>query len=340
MQLTARLELRQDLQYASLDVHGEFDQGAAEPLRDAAQHARARVLGAVDGVPEAHDPLPRQDAFADPGVDAVRGADGVEGVQGPAGRAAVQWPGERSDGADEAGGEIGSGGGDDAGGEGGGVEAVVHGGDQVLLDGPYARRVGLGTGHHVEVVGRVRQVVARFHGREPLAQPVQRGEQRGHGGARGERVGPAAAGVDVVQRAASRGGAEQGERGAQPRERAGERAGPGDGGQGVTDVVGQVAQGGGLGGERRALLGVGEGAVAHQVPDILEAAVLGQFDGRVLAVVVEALAPSDVAQRGLGDDDARESAGHVDRLVGRVRRGGRHVRSPSSVFSIDPTVYA
>ncbi|CAO0829808.1 hypothetical protein SMICM17S_08279 [Streptomyces microflavus] len=51
------------------------------------------------------------------------------------GRSAVQRSGERSDGGDQAGGQVGAGGGDDAGGERGGVEAVVDGGDQVLLDG-------------------------------------------------------------------------------------------------------------------------------------------------------------------------------------------------------------
>jgi hypothetical protein len=45
------------------------------------------------------------------------------------------------------------------------------------------------------------------------------------------------------------------------------------------------------------------------MPDVLEAALLGEFDGRVLAVVVEALAPSDVTQRGV--DDAPESARYV-----------------------------
>ena len=78
---------------------------------------------------------------------------------------------------------------------------------------------------------------------------------------------------------------------------------------------------------------VGQRAVEQQVPDVLELPLLGQLDGRVLAVVVEALLPSYVADLGLGNDQAFQAwrrvfhAGHS--LVGQHRR--RHRRRPESV---------
>lgn len=48
------------------------------------------------------------------------------------------------------------------------------------------------------------------------------------------------------------------------------------------------------------------------MPDVLEAAGLREFDGRVLAVVVKALASPYVTDLGVGDDDARESPRYVD----------------------------
>ena len=51
----------------------------------------------------------------------------------------MQRAAQRAEGGDDARAEVGAGRGDDAGGEGGGVEAVVDGGDEVLLDRP---RVG------------------------------------------------------------------------------------------------------------------------------------------------------------------------------------------------------
>ncbi|GAA3041553.1 hypothetical protein GCM10020000_20360 [Streptomyces olivoverticillatus] len=171
---------------------------------------------------------------------------------------------------------------------------MVDGGDQIALDRTGSAGVRFRTREHVQVVGGIRQVVARCDGLEPLAQPVQGGEQGGDGRAGGERVGGAPGGVDVVQRAQARGGSQQGERGAQPGQRSGHGTGAGDARQCVAHLRGEVAQGRGLGGEGGALGGVREEAAGHQVPDVFEGAALGELDGGVLAVVVEALGAADV----------------------------------------------
>ncbi len=140
---------------------------------------------------------------------------------------------------------------------------------------------------------------------------MQGGQQGRYGGAGGQRICGPAVGVEVVDRAEAGTGAEQGERGAQPGQGAGEPGGPGQGRQGVLDLPGQSAQGGDLGREGGAPGGVGrERAAEHQVPHVFEAAGGGELDGRVLAVVVEALPAPDVAQPGFGDHDSREAAGY------------------------------
>ncbi len=327
MQLTAGLELGQQLFDPRLHLYGEFHQRPTELLGNAAQHPGARVLGAVDGVTESHDPVAAQDAVTNPGVDAVGCADGVEHVQGPAGRTAVQRPGERADGTDEAGREVGAGGGDDPCGEGRGIEAVVDGGDQICLDRPHLFRLRHVAGEHVEVVGGVTEIRARLDGLLSLAEPVERGDQGRYGGAGGERIGATAVGVDVIERPEAGRRTEQRERSAQPGERAGERTGTGECGQRVTYGRRQRTQSGGLRPESSKLRRVGQLAVQHQVPDVLEGAGRRQLDGGVLAVVVKALDAPDVTQLGLGDDDARKPTGRVDRCV---RLGARHGCSPRS----------
>jgi hypothetical protein len=52
------------------------------------------------------------------------------------------------------------------------------------------------------------------------------------------------------------------------------------------------------------------------MPDVLEGACLRELDGRVLAVVIEPLAPPDVPDLGVGDDDAGESSWYVDEWGG------------------------
>lgn len=157
---------------------------------------------------------------------------------------------------------------------------MVDGGDQVLLDRPRGDRVGLLAGEHVEVVGGVRQVRPGFDGLQPLPQPVQCGQQGRYGGAGGQRVLGPVLGVEVVDGAEARGGAEQREGGPQACERAGGRGGPGEGGQGFAYRAGQRAQGGGLGGEGGPFGGTGgQRAAEHQVPDVLEGPARGELDG-------------------------------------------------------------
>lgn len=80
VEFAARFQLGEDGLHLAFHLDGEGDAWAAEVLGDVAQHAGAGVLGAVDGVAEAHDAVAGEDAFTDPGVDAVGSADGVEGV--------------------------------------------------------------------------------------------------------------------------------------------------------------------------------------------------------------------------------------------------------------------
>lgn len=263
---------------------------------------------------------PHEHPLADPAVDAVGGADGVQGVEGAAGRTSVQRPGQCADGGHQAGRDVRSGGGHDTAGEGGGVEAVVDGGDQILLHRADPVGVRHGTGQHVEVVGRVGQVVAGFHRFETLAEPVESGQHGGDGGTGGQCVAAATLRVDVVHGPEACRGAEQGERRTQPGEGTGRRARPGYGGQGVADLGGRPAQPGGTGGELGAGRRAGQLALGHQVPDVLEAAGPRQLDRRVLPVVVEALSAPDVTERGIRDDDTGEAPGDVERCGG----GGRH----------------
>jgi hypothetical protein len=99
----------------------------AELLRGAAQDAGARVLGAVDAVPEAHEALLAVEQPLDV-LDRVAALlDLVEHRQHAEGAPPCSGPGQRADGAGDRGGGVGAGGGDDAGGEGGGVHAVLGG---------------------------------------------------------------------------------------------------------------------------------------------------------------------------------------------------------------------
>ena len=51
-------------------------------------------------------------------------------------------------------------------------------------------------------------------------------------------------------------------------------------------------------------------SVEHQVPHVLERALLSEVDSRVLPVVVEPLLASHVTDLGIGDDDPGQSTGH------------------------------
>ena len=105
-----------------------------ELLRDALEDARARILGAVDAMAEAHDPLAAAERVGDPLLRVARLGDRVEHRQHARGRAAVQRARERADRRRERGAGVGSGRGDDPRREGRRVETVLGGADPVRVD--------------------------------------------------------------------------------------------------------------------------------------------------------------------------------------------------------------
>ena len=64
--------------------------GGAELLGGLAQRAGAGVLGAVDAVAEAHDPLPASEQVGDVAVGVAEFRDGVEHGEDARGGAAVE----------------------------------------------------------------------------------------------------------------------------------------------------------------------------------------------------------------------------------------------------------
>ena len=80
-----------------LERLGDLDARRAELLRRAPQDPRARILGAVDAVAEAHDPLAAREQLLDVRLGIARLRDGVEHRQHARRRAAVQRAGERAD---------------------------------------------------------------------------------------------------------------------------------------------------------------------------------------------------------------------------------------------------
>src|SRR5664280_1588727 len=125
------LQLGEHVDGGLLDLLGELDQGAAERGGHLTEEARARVVGLVDAVTEAHYPIAPRHRFADPPLGPVGGADAVQHVERAARRATVQLARQGADGPTDCGGQVGTGRGDDPGREGGGVESVVDGQHQV-----------------------------------------------------------------------------------------------------------------------------------------------------------------------------------------------------------------
>ncbi|NIH82143.1 hypothetical protein FHX46_004673 [Amycolatopsis viridis] len=310
VQFAARFQLGQDLHHPPLDGGGEVDEVAAEAERDVPQQHRTRVLRPVNGVPEAHDAVTGGDAGTHPVVDAVRGADLVEARQGAVGCAAVQRPAERAERGGDGRHQVRAAGGHHACGEGRGVEPVVHGGDQVLLDGPRVLGRRFRTGHEVQPVGCRPEVGARLERILPGAEAVQRGQDRRRHRADEHRVSLAALRIGVPQRWQVPRRGEHGQGGAQPGQ--GVIAGAGDQRQEFAHFRRQDAQRCQFLGEAGAFLGFGETALQEQEPDVLGGLGPGQVDGRVLPVVVKAFAPAHVSQLGGGDDDVPQSGGHVD----------------------------
>ena len=275
-----------------LDRAGELDQLAAELLRRLAQHARARVVGAVDGVAEAHDPLAR----ARPGRAPSRRSGPASPISSSAssarlGRAAVQRartarrapptrrpptsaPVEATTRAVN-------------------VEALKPWSTVAIEVRSTARAcsgVGLGAGASCRASSR--RCRARTRGERARA-PAGAGAAR-PGSSASRRTGAARRPAGWPGRCPTAGagprGAGEGERGAQAARAAG-AAGRGDQRAAAARDARRAARAARpISAANAARLGgVGQRAVDHAGPDVLEAAGAGQVDGGVLAVVVEAL---------------------------------------------------
>src|SRR5207302_8699254 len=92
-------------------------------------------------------------------------------------------------------------------------------------------------------------------------------------------------------------------------------------------LLGDLAEGPDLFVEGLALGRRREVAPVQQVPHVLEGPLLGELDRVVLAVVVEALQPADVAELGLGHDRALQPAGASTASCSTGRILARRIRS-------------
>ena len=214
VQLAAGLELGEDLDdpraRPARPARPARRAVAAEPLGDLAQQPRARVLGAVDGVAEAHDPVAGQrPARRTQRVDPVRRCRSRPAgpAPGSARRRAAARTARRCAPTRQAR-DVGAGRGDHPGGERRGVEAVVDGraSGTARRPGPCSA-VGSLAGEHREVVRGVAEVGrAGSSGSRPWPQPVQRG-QHASAPRRRARARPARRSrrCQVVDRRAARG---------------------------------------------------------------------------------------------------------------------------------------
>jgi hypothetical protein len=106
----------------------------AQLARGAAQDAGARVLGAVDAMPEPHQPLAAVQRVLDPALGVARALHPVKHLQHARRRAAVQRTGQRPDRRAQRRRDVGAGRGDDARGERRGVHPMLGRADPVRVD--------------------------------------------------------------------------------------------------------------------------------------------------------------------------------------------------------------
>ena len=113
----------------------DLDARRAELLRRPPEHARARVLGAVDAVAEAHQALAAVEQLLDVALGVAAAAATSSSIGSTrAGAPPCSGPGERADGRRERGRAVGAGRGDDARRERRRVQAVLGGADPVRVD--------------------------------------------------------------------------------------------------------------------------------------------------------------------------------------------------------------
>ncbi len=133
-------------------------------LGDATQAKRARVVGAIDAVTEAHDAAPGRELCLGPGGCILRRADRIQHIENRTRRTAVQRSRKRADGGRDGSADISAGRRRDATGERGSVQSVVDGENQVRLDS--AQVVGGRTlaGDAPEITLSIAQVFGLAHG--------------------------------------------------------------------------------------------------------------------------------------------------------------------------------
>ncbi len=173
-----------------LELLGRLQARGVDLLGGATQHSRAGVLGPVDAVAEAHQPLAAVEQVLHVALGVALALDAVEHVQHPRGRAAVQRAAQRAHGAAQRGGNVGARGGDHPGGEGGRVHAVLGGRDPVGVDGLDVARVGLAAPADEEALGDRSRLVDLQLGDGRAADAASRlgDERQRHDRAAGEVV--------------------------------------------------------------------------------------------------------------------------------------------------------
>ena len=255
---------------------------------------------------------PRADRVADPRLGAVGRADGVERVEGPARRAAVQRARQRAERGHDRGADVGAGRRHDPRGERRRVEAVVdaRGSGTARSRAPRAR-IGLLAGRACRGSWRAWPRSARGAiGVLPRRSRCSAGDQRrASRRPAAARCGGASAGIGVEvgrhaldrgEHATARCAAPPAGRARPPamrRQHASRRRRAG-----AAAAATSAANG-------RALGRVGSSPSNSRYQTSSNVRPLGELDGRVLAVVVEALEAADVAELGVGDDHALEAAG-------------------------------
>ena len=136
-----------------LERLGDLVARSVELLRRTAKHAGARVLGAVDAVAEAHQPLAGVEQLLDVGGGVAGLLDLFDHGEHAGRGATVERAAHGADGTGEGGGDVGTGRGDDAGGEGRGVHAVLGRRGPVGVDRVGVLGVGLALPADQELLG-------------------------------------------------------------------------------------------------------------------------------------------------------------------------------------------
>ena len=292
-----------------LERLGHLDARRADLLGGAAQHPGARVLGPVDAVAEAHQPVAAVEQLLHVALGVARLGHVVEHLEHARGRAAVQRPRQRADRAGQRSRHVGAGGGDHAGGEGGGVHAVLGGGDPVGVDGLHVAGVGLAAPADQEALGDRGGLVdlALRHRLLPdAARRLGHEAERHHRHPRQVVAGLLVGDVDQLLEAPL--GAEHRQRGLEVHAR----------------VAGADRQRVRLGGRHARL----EAAVHEQAPDLLERHAAHQVLDVDAAVAERAALPVGLGDLGVERDDALETRGHLDQLGHALRLSLRPRRPP------------